>query len=193
MADIISTGQRIVHTARPEWGVGTVTAARPAVHDGAPCQSLTIRFERGGLKTLSTGVAPLALADASAAIPASAPSSDAGWLSTAEQADPLEVFTAIPEAARDPFASERARLEATLDLYRFSGVGASLLDWAAVQSGMVDPLSRFARHELEEYFRRFRQNLDAHLRQLARSVRRSDPAAFERLLADAPADARRVV
>lgn len=191
MADIISTGQRIVHTARPEWGVGTVTAARPAVHDGSPCQSLTIRFERGGLKTLSTGVAPLAPAGSPQAPPPAA--SDAGWLSTAEQADPLEVFTAIPEPARDPFASEQARLEATLGLYRFSGVGASLLDWAAVQSGMVDPLSRFARHELEEYFRRFRQNLDAHLRQLANAVRRSDPAVLNRLLADAPADARRVV
>lgn len=190
----LSTGDRVIHTGRPEWGAGSVTAVKPAIHQGSPCQSVTVRFERGGLKTLSTGIATLAPATGTGTSSGRTPASDqAGWLDRAEQTNPLELFTTIPEPARDPFVSERSRLEATLGLYRFSGQGGSLLDWAAMQSGMADPLTRFSRHELEEFFRRFRQQLDAHLHQLARTLRRSDPALLQRALADAPPDARRVV
>lgn len=47
----------------PEWGPGTVTRVQAAAHEGKPCQRLTIRFERAGLKTLSTAFAVLVPAD----------------------------------------------------------------------------------------------------------------------------------
>jgi len=53
------TGDRLTHAGKPEWGIGTVTAVEPATQDGKPCQRVTARFDRAGLKTLSTAYADL--------------------------------------------------------------------------------------------------------------------------------------
>ena len=183
------SGDVLVHKGRPEWGTGTVLNAAPALAEGKPCQRLTVKFTREGSKTLSTAYADLATADKQ---PKIAPS-NGGWLGQAESGDLLEQMTKLPEIARDPFKSPAGRLEATLNLYRFESTGSSLLDWAAMQSGLTDPLERFARHELEEFHRRFRQGLDAHLKDLAYAVKKSDPAVAEKLITEAPSEARSVL
>ena len=78
----------------------------------------------------------------------------------------------LPEAATDPFTSLEARLKATLTLYRFTDQGGSLLDWAAAQSALKDPLSEFSRHDLERLFQRFAFVRDEHLKKLVQEILR---------------------
>ena len=178
-------GDRLVHAGRPEWGTGEVRSAESVVQDGQRCQRLTIRFDRAGVKTISTAFADLRTREEMPAMPAA----DAD-----NKPDPLGppsenyegLLAALPEDATDPFRSRKTRLQSTLTLYRFTANGASLLDWAASQTGLKDPLSRFSRHELERSFSRFRVELDAHLRKLAFEMRKADPTG----LAEAAAAAR---
>lgn len=184
-------GDRVAHASRPEWGVGVVTSAQPATHDGQPCQRLSIRFERAGLKTLLTGAAPIQLASNGAAVAVqTAEPSPVEGLSDAEAQD---VMARLPERCRDPFSSAIARLRATLELYRFTQSGGSLVDWAAAQSRLADPLSRFNRHQLEQFFQRFARNRDQHLKTLVLELKRSDPTGLAQALAAAPAPARDAV
>ncbi|HYE03160.1 MAG TPA: DUF3553 domain-containing protein [Phycisphaerales bacterium] len=192
-----SFGDRVVHAKRPEWGAGVVTAAQSIVDDGAPAQRLTIRFDRGGLKTLSTSHAELEPAAARPALGEQAP----------DQADPRTdagpggpdpkaaeaVLTRVPEAASDPFVPLAERLRNTLALYRFTDAGGSLLDWAAAQSGLKDPLSRFNRHELELLFKKFAFARDEHLKKLVLDARRKDPAALGEALRAAPPGAQQAL
>lgn len=177
-------GERVYHAGRPEWGAGEVRSAESVVENGRPAQRLTVRFERAGVKTLSTAFADLRPADEMPALDADAPptilDNGQGAAITAEK------MTSLPEPATDPFRSKRSRLEHTLALFRFSGSGASLVDWAAMQSGLADPLSRFSRHELEQFFERFRQSLDAHARRLVSELKRDDPSAIGEVAQSAP-------
>jgi hypothetical protein len=189
------TGDRVIHAGRPEWGVGEVRGAESTMQEGRKCQRLTIRFEREGVKTLSTAYAELRPGDDSIALRevADAQRRDgdgAGWLNQAEAENPLERMTTLPDVATDPFRTKRARLEATLGLYRFSGGASSLLDWAAMQSGMKDPLSKFSRHELEQYFERFKQALEGHLRKLVFELKKEDPGGLAELAAAATPQAK---
>lgn len=215
------SGDRVVHTGKPEWGVGTVLKAEPSAHEGKPCQRLSIRFERAGTKTLSTAFAKLDAAEgapaidrardpARAALQAGAADEPArpkkkpppGMLGAAEQGpdeppplDPQQaraIMAAVPEAAKDPFKPLPDRLKATLELYRYTPEGRSLLDWAARQAGVADPLSVFNRHELEQLFDRFRINRDRHLAELVASARR-DRTDIDSILRSAPSSARRVL
>jgi hypothetical protein len=169
-----------------------VSTAQSITDAGVTSQRLTIRFERAGAKTISTLHAPLtAYAPGPADLGARPRSSeDASMpvgsdpLSAASDLSP-ETIARLPDAATDPFSTPRRRLAATLDLYKFSDRGGSLLDWASIQTGLKDPLSRFSRHELEQLFQRFQINLDQHLRRLIRDLKRTDPA----VLADASASA----
>lgn len=162
-------GDRVIHPQKPEWGVGSITAAQAAIQDGRRCQRLTVRFENGGLKTVSTAFAKLKTAAAGS----KAAESPAGtWLDQLENTDPKQSLVTLPDAATDPFATTDARLLATLDLYRFSDSGGSLLAWASAQTGLSDPLSRLNRHELEDSFQRFRVALDRHLADLLGKCRR---------------------
>lgn len=202
-----SKGDTVLHSLRPEWGAGEVLVAESTVHEGRACQKLTIRFSRAGTKTISTCFVELRPASdgprfPEPAEPLPAPSTAAGSSpqAPAPEIDPLalrdqqravlEALTALPDPATDPFAPMRSRLVATLDLYRYSASGASLLDWAAVQTGLKDPLSRFNRHELEQWFGRFQMELDGHFRKLLRDARRQEPAMVEELLAQASQPAR---
>jgi len=181
-------GDRIVHSGRPEWGIGEVRSAESTTQDGRKCQRLTVRFERAGVKTLTTAFAELKSADDSIALRevAEAERADgAGWLNAAEAEKPVERMTTLPEIATDPFRTKRARLEATLGLYRFTGGGGSLVDWAVMQSGLKDPLSKFNRHELEQFFERFKGALDAHLKRLVFELKKEDPAGLAELAAAA--------
>lgn len=190
-------GDRVVHASRPEWGQGVVTAAAADTVEGKSCQRLTIRFDRAGLKTLSTALAKLRPATAADATPepsngqAEAPKFGAtGWLDRAGAEPPEVVMARLPEAATDPFATPEQRLTATLALYRFTDQGAPLLDWAASQTGLADPLTVFNRHQLEQFFARFAHARDQHLRQMCEDLRKKDPGALDRLLAQAPPNAK---
>ena len=179
-------GDRIIHADKPEWGVGQVIGAEDVALDGAPGQRLKIRFEREGLKTLATQLADLQPAEAQTAMERAEAGVVLGLNPDASEKVIREVMTTIPESARDPFASLTTRLSATFALYRFEPTGASLIDWAAAQSGLTDPLSRFNRHELEEFFRRYAVSRDEHLRSLLGEARRTDPSAITNAAKDAP-------
>jgi hypothetical protein len=164
-----------------------VLSATRIREEGKEAQRLTVRFERAGTKTLSTVVARLAQADS---VPvevfaAAAREEDEPIGQKLNRAELAARLAALPEAAADPFRPLTRRLEATVGLYRFDSQGRSLLDWAAAQTGLADPLSAWSRHDLEEGFARFRQTLDAHLAKLVAQARREEPAALSGLGAKA--------
>lgn len=176
-------GDKVVHAGMPEWGVGVVSTSAATEHEGTPCQRLVIRFDRAGLKTLSTGVADIHPATdqvtsnhAQAAAgrhvetkPLDAPQPKNKILDATPQ-EVQEIMARIPDAARDPFATPAMRLEATLKLYKYDSSGAPLIEWAVMQSGLSDPLSKFSRHELEEHHSFFARRLDKHLAEQVRSA-----------------------
>lgn len=205
--DKFQIGDRVLHPGKPEWGVGTVASAAGAVHEGSPCQRLSIRFDRAGLKTITTAFVSLRRASKADSVLTETKLAGPGGVTSGGGAggfagprdsglgaglgsgsssggtgsgrdpfapppshglptDPRELrrkMTGIPDNAVDPFQTDAARLRAVLGLYRFEPTPGSLIDWAAAQSGLSDPLSHFSRHELEEYFADFRRNLDKAL------------------------------
>ena len=177
-------GDRVVHAGRPEWGSGQVTGAEATMHNGHRCQRLTIRFDRAGLKTISTAFADLRHPDAAPALDRKL--SDAAGLDGLDHTKAVGVLGDLPDEATDPFASFKSRLTATLKLYRFTGNGGSLIDWATAQTGLGDPLSRFSRHELEQGFERFKINLEQPLRRLLQDAKRKEPESIAAALATAP-------
>lgn len=225
--DKFQIGDRLIHPGKPEWGVGTVASASGAVHEGAPCQRLAIRFDRAGLKTITTAFVNLRKAAAHTASlhepkPAPAPAAALGSTpdrrpamgsspSTAASEgpdpfgppsptglphDPRELrrkMTAICDDAVDPFQTPAARLRAVLGLYRFEATPGSLMDWAAAQSGLSDPLSHFTRHELEEYFSDFRRNLDKALSKAVADASKADPAELRLIAQSAPPGGQRAL
>lgn len=221
-----ASGDRVVHSSKPEWGVGTISAAIGTTQDGRSCQSLTVRFERAGLKTLSTAYAHLIPANEAPTLPpvpepfAPAPSpkttsahSGSGGNSSPPPPKPLDAddleflarlnggmpseikdkMAKLPDPATDPFSTPVARLKATLATFRFTPTGASLLDWAATQSGLSDPLSRFNRHELEAFFQQFVVVRDGHLRKLIFEMKKTDPQGVAAAVATAPPGAQQAL
>ena len=203
-----SNGERVVHTGKPEWGAGEIKTATRTTQDGRACQLLQIRFERAGLKTISTAFANFIPADDAAALSAeplvAPPSNSVGngngtshgqskedefaarLMGEPGTADIKQKMTRLPDAVTDPFTTTQSRFKATLALYRFAPTGGSLLDWAAMQSGLADPMSRFNRHELEKYFESFVIVRDAQLRKIAAEMRKADPASIGLLAKQAP-------
>lgn len=180
------TGDRLVHADRPEWGVGEVTAVEPVFQNGQRSQRLRVRFERVGVKTLASGLAALRPAQAQPALDRALAETAPGLDPSATARVTAETLTTLPEPCTDPFRSPMGRLEALLGLYRFSSDGASLMDWAAMQTGLADPLSRFTRHELEEHFKRFASERDQRLRRTWVEARAADPSKAADLLSRAP-------
>lgn len=169
----LKVGDKVRHTGRPEWGEGTVTLAHADSHNGKHCQRLTIRFDRAGAKTISTAFASLVPAEWTPVLTCVASEQSLGFEGDRKAVE--ERLVGMPETATDPFVTPARRLTATLELYRFTGSGASLLDWAAMQTGLKDPLTKFSRQELEQYFARFQMNLETHLRRLVKELRRQSP------------------
>lgn len=80
----------------------------------------------------------------------------------------------LPDELSDPFASLVDRLKATLQTYRFSTEPRALMDWAIVQTGLNDPLSKYTRSELEQAFPRYVRDRDGHLKDLVRQLKRAN-------------------
>ncbi|MCL4221151.1 MAG: DUF3553 domain-containing protein [Phycisphaerales bacterium] len=196
-----------MHRARPEWGVGSVTEAQKSVQDGVQCQRLTVRFEHGGLKTVSTAFAELHRVEG--VLGTSGPTHNVATAShrngqegrrlpvaiQAEDADLAQVrerLGSLPDEAADPFRPLASRLRATVELYRYTDQGASLLAWATAMTGLADPLSRVSRHELEQAFARFEVLRDRHLAQLMQAAPREGIDA-QSLIKAMPVDAQRAL
>tara|TARA_R100000687_G_scaffold73117_1_gene63632 strand:- start:1100 stop:1552 length:453 start_codon:yes stop_codon:yes gene_type:complete len=142
-----------------------------------------------------TGVAPIEAAGEVAEVlkPKDDGHHDPLPIASAGHKELLEIMTRVPDRARDPFASPAQRLRATLDLYKFTGEGGGLVDWAAAQSGLADPLSRFNRHELEDYYRMFEKNLRKHLSQVVRDANNVPASELVQIAKSAPPAAQRAL
>jgi hypothetical protein len=175
-----SKGDSVIHAGRPEWGPGAVLSVEGAVHEGKPCERVTIRFARGGLKTISTAFAELRPA---ASPPAQAHAEQS--LNLAERKDAEAALQVLPEDATDPFLGLQKRLAATISLYKDWDSPAGIIDWATRQTGAPDVLAIFTRHELEQHMERYRVALDNHLQKLIRECRKADAAATTAAIAKA--------
>lgn len=170
---IFRAGDRVRHAGKPEWGAGEVTKAQGLLQSGVKCQRLSIRFERAGLKHLSTAAANIRPADepvGAASSPDPARPTPLDPLEPPSREEMLARLATLPPEAIDPTRSARSRVEAMLSLYRFSADGGSLLDWAATQTRLADPLAEFSRAELEERFVRFSDARDRALRDLVADI-----------------------
>ena len=194
-------GDRVRHTKRPEWGIGSIVKTEHLSVNGQDAQRVAVRFPNAGLKTISTAHAELeVMTDAIAGPPAVDEHplagwdkmSESDWLGEVAQRKVHEAMVSLSEAVRDPFNSLQHRLGACLDLFRFERTGGSLLDWAVAQSGLDDPLSRFTRHELEVFFDQWAGNRTEHL-QLLLGQARGDRQLVEKLVAAANPAARESV
>lgn len=197
---VLKQGDKVRHPKRPEWGIGEVTRIEMITRDGQPDQRAWVRFPSVGLKTLLVSVAAPEAVGAGDAIDIATrlheqttlvdveARREGGWLGEIAKQRPEEVMSSLPPRATDPFLSAIKRMENTLSLYRFGPSGAGLIDWAVAQSGLDDPLSRFNRHELEQFYQRWRFELDAHTGRLLQELRR-DRQVIDPLLARAPAGA----
>lgn len=186
-----SLGDRLIHATKPEWGVGLVMGATAQTMDDQPGQRLVVRFEHGGVKTLTT-----AMADLRPVGSLGSTENGGGHGLGTPPLDPAELrerLIGLPSAATDPFRSLPARLKSTLGLYRHRASGAPLLEWASLQTGMADPLTVFSRHELEQLFSRFAVSLDAHARKLLREGLKREPQTVSQVIAEAPPEARAAV
>jgi hypothetical protein len=188
-----AVGDRVVHPARPEWGAGEVLLANSATQDGKPCQRLEVRFERAGLKTLSTAHVELKPTSSVEPVPVGETIAEDPLTLAATKGEIEERMTKLPDEATDPFLSLAKRAKHSLGLYRFGETPGGLLDWATAQTGLKDPLVRFNRHELEQWFTRFRMGLDTHMKKLLRDLKREDPRAAEELFSGASPAARQAL
>lgn len=172
-------GDRVVHSTKPEWGHGQVVLAEPVAIDGRVVQRLTIRFDRAGTKTVSTEYADLVPAADQPKIAEDAPDKRDALSTAADTATVQAAMMRLPDRATDPFLPFKSRLQHSLDLYRYEESPSKLMDWAAMQTGLKDPLARFNRHELEHWFLKFRIAADDHLKKLLRDMRRQEPGTID--------------
>ena len=175
---VFNSGDVVVHPKRPEWGNGTVMSASVILHEGVKVQRLVIKFSNKGRVVINTGVAGLVHKDQnlnrkdvmSTVINRG---SGNGWLKDLENevsAQKHELW-ALPEGLQDPFLSLEGRLKNTAESFKFSKEARSLMDWAVVQTGLDDPLSKYNRHELEEGFMHFERDRNLHLLDLVKQLK----------------------
>jgi hypothetical protein len=191
-------GDRVTHPGRPEWGIGEVMKVELITRDGRPDRRVWIKFPNEGTKTVLASVAGLETIDKPIAQEAAErgtlldreASQESGWLGAIAKSRPEEAMIAVPDRATDPFMAAGVRLKFIYGLYRFNKSGGSIIEWAIAQTGLDDPLARFNRHELEQFFDRWCWERD---RVLARTIDEARKAGepIDALLRDAPPAARR--
>lgn len=166
--------------------------------DGRPDRRVWIKFPNEGTKTVLASVAGLETIEKPIAQEAAErgtlldreASQESGWLGAIAKSRPEEAMIAVPDRATDPFMAAGVRLKFIYGLYRFNKSGGSIIEWAIAQTGLDDPLARFNRHELEQFFDRWCWERD---RVLARTIDEARKAGepIDALLRDAPPAARR--
>ena len=173
-------GDELKLNARPEWGTGSVQKVEFVTRDGQKDQRVWVRFPNVGMKTILAGSADVEVVnrqqdadETEHTFAAREMAHESGWLGEIAKRQPEEAMTTLPPEALDPFSSVRSRLQKIFDLYRFNSNGGSLIDWAVAQTGLDDPLSRFNRHELEEFFKQWSRVRDDQLRTLMNEARRN--------------------
>jgi hypothetical protein len=188
----LQLGDRVIHATKPDWGTGHVLSAKPDPENGPQSQKLQVRFQHAGMKTLCTAFASLrpVSENGHASNPPAGPQAHQAPTTTNLDENPTQTMAALPAAATDPFAIAPQRLAATLDLYRFTGEGGSLIEWATLQSGLADPLTRFSRHDLEEFFSRYAIHRDRQLAKVSQENMKTDPKALAPIVSAAPPAAR---
>ena len=184
-----SSGDRVRHAGRPEWGIGTIVKVEGLPLNGHPTQRLSVRFPNAGVKTIVTGGhAELQRVDESAdPFTANENSSvkvwdkmnESEWLAPMAKRKVEETLISLPADVRDPFNSMSKRLNLMLSLYRFDRTGRGLIDWAVAQTGLDDPLSRFTRQDLEQKFDRWAYERDTYLSKLLQEVRNAGNGSTE--------------
>ena len=186
---------------RPEWGVGSIVKAEEVAVKGKMTQRVNVRFPNAGLKTLNSSIAELEIVrddkqvlidDTSESFDDLQRMSESEWLAPIAQKRIQEAMLNIPMPARDVFRSLESRLQATIELYRFDCSGRGLMDWAVAQSAMKDPLSRFSRQELEQYFHRWATEREQHFYKLLKEAS-ALPEMVRKQFANAPAEAKQVM
>ena len=115
---------------------------------------------------------------------------DTGWLGEIAKNQPEDAMVAMPPTATDPFMPIRNRLQFIIKLYRFEPTGGKLIDWAVAQTGMDDPLARFNRHELEQFFDRWMWERDRLLVRTLDEARKHGESVDD-LVSKAPNSVRR--
>lgn len=193
-------GEKVRHTKRPEWGVGVIQRAESLRRGVHADQRLSIRFANAGLKTVLASVADLQRVNGDAAVSDNGTlvdremAGETGWLAEISKKKPADAMTSIPSQATDAFIPVWRRLEFVLGLYRFEPVGGKLIDWAVAQSGLDDPLSRFNRHELEQFFANWAIERDAALSRLLQDMEvRNNPGMLRDVVSKAPAAGQQAV
>lgn len=157
-------GQSVRNAAKPEWGVGKVTAVQATQSAGQPAHRVTVVFPVVGTKAMLVPPAQLAA-------PSDEPTRAKGWLDELAGVTLDDRLTKVPKKYEQVLGTPAQRLRAVLDLYRYSDDPASLLRWARNQTGVGDPLTHWSRDELATAFARFAGERDSLLRARAAQLR----------------------
>ena len=198
----IEFGDRVRHPKFPEWGSGAVIKVEQTPINGEPTTRVTVRFSSAGLKSFVGNQLPLELLSTDHEMPgdkigtrpaiSDVEDLERSGLTQAVEQKLLEIMHVIPMACRDPFNTAEHRLRRTFELFKYDMSGRGLMEWAMAQTGMDDPLTRFSRTELEEFFKEYSHELNRHLAKLL-SEMHEEKATVDRLLSEAPMRAKRAV
>lgn len=199
---LIEFGDRVTHPKFPEWGSGAVIKVENMPVNGEVTKRVTVRFAHAGLKKFVGDSMPLDVMQNDHAMPgdregkrpaiAEVEDLERSGLSQAVEQKLEEIMFNIPLACRDPFNTLDHRLRRTFALYKYDLSGKGLMEWAMAQTGMDDPLTRFNRTELEDYFKQYSFLVKQHLAKLLRELQ-GDQVTLKQLLDEAPEGARRAV
>ena len=186
---IFKVGDRVAHPRKPEWGTGVVVQAQPETHNGVHAQRLRVDFANKRNTTINTAIAPLVSGDAinktnpfpspkglgpDMSMSTDASKLGAGWLDELEgRSGGKRELWDLPAACNDPFSSDEQQLDATLDTFKYSTDPGPLFQWAVIQTGLDDPLTKHTRVELEQAFPRFARDRDNRLFELVRQMKRA--------------------
>lgn len=174
----VKKGDRVRLSTRPEWGHGEVLSVISTIVDNEPTRKVRIRFARAGVREVIDSPALAATEDGPVNL---------------QPAALIARMVALPPSLLDALRPLPDRFKETGAMFRFNGRGGSLIDWAAMQTGLVDPLSELPRHEIENAFVQFRRALEDHLRNLGRTMKHENEAEFRRIALQMPDDAQDVL
>jgi hypothetical protein len=179
-------GAQVQNASRPGWGVGHVLRVQAARVDDKPAWRVSIQFAIGHRMLL---VPPARLV-----APQAEPQRESGWLAGLGKRTLDDRLRALPEQVTQVLGTPLERFVVVIPLYGLSEDNASLLRWASSQTGVSDPLSHWTRDELLAALRDFCNERDAHLRNVAAAIKRTqDPEALQQALATTPEPVRQAV